>query len=255
MGDIVQSVDRALSILEILANNSDGMGIKEISEEVSLHKSTVHRLLATLIEKNYVRQNKENSKYILTFKMFELSNIMTENISIIEVVRPYLKEIAKETGEVAHFVIREENDIVYIDKIIPNNTIRMSSRIGKRIPMFCTAVGKSMMAYMSEDEIREVLVNSEANFNENEKSSIDFEEYIKEIDKVRELGFALDKEENEFGIMCIGTSILNHKSEVCGAISISGPSSRLDEEKIRVYAKLIKDVALKISKEIGYNKF
>lgn len=254
MSEVVQSVDRALSILEILSTAPEGMGIKEISEGVSLHKSTVHRLLSTLIEKMYVRQNEKNNKYMLTFKMFELGNRMAESISVVDVVRPYLKELVEQTGEVAHFVVREDNEIIYIDKMEPNNTIRMSSRIGKRIPMYCTAVGKSMMSYMNDNEIKKIW-DSSTIMQITPKSIVDFDEYMTTINQVRKEGFARDEEENELGIRCIGAAILDYKNEVCGAISISGPTGRFTLEKISPYSKLIKETALNISKEIGYNGF
>ncbi len=252
MGEVVQSVDRALSILEILSNNPDGMGIKEISEGVSLHKSTVHRLLATLIEKKYVKQNHKTNKYMLTFKMFEIGNRMANSINLVDVAKPYLKELVDITGEVVHLVVRDGNEIIYIDKIEPNNTLRMYSRIGKRIQMYCTAVGKSMMAYMDDSEIKEIWNNSDVK-QITPKSIVDFDKYMKIINDVRKEGYALDEEENEIGIRCIGASILDYKNEVCAAISISGPTNIFTLEKIDTYSKLIKEVAEKISEEIGHS--
>lgn len=251
MGEVVQSVDRALSILEILSNSPEGLGIKEISEGVSLHKSTVHRLLATLTEKMYVRQNEKTNKYMLTFKMFELGNKMAESISVVDVVKPYLKELVEQTGEVAHFVVREGNEIIYIDKVEPNNTIRMSSRIGKRIQMYCTAVGKSMMAHMNDNEIKKIWDTSNI-LKITPKSIVDYDKYMETINEVRKVGFARDEEENELGIRCIGASILDYKNEVCGAISISGPTGRFTLEKVDPYSKLVTETALKISMELGY---
>lgn len=252
MGEVVQSVERALSILEILSSNSDGMGIKEISEGVDLHKSTVHRLLATLIEKKYVKQNPKNNKYMLTFKMFEIGNRMASNINLVDVAKPHLKELVDITGEVVHLVVRDGNEIIYIDKVEPNNNLRMYSRIGKRIQMYCTAVGKSMMAYMNDSEIKEIWDNSEIR-QITPKSIIHFDEYMKIINKARKEGYALDEEENEIGIRCIGASILDYKNEVCAAISISGPTNIFTLEKIEPYSKLIKKTALKISEDIGHS--
>ena len=253
MQDVVQSVERTLSILEVLAENREGLGVTEISEKVGLHKSTVYRLLATLIYKGYVIQDIETNKYKTTFKLFELGNKRIEKMDILSASKPYTKKLMERVNEVVHLVVREGNMIVYIDKVEADNTIRMASSIGKRNPMYCTSVGKAILAHLPSQEVEEVWANSKIEKRTN-NTITDFQELKKELAIIRERGFAVDNEENEFGVRCIGAPIFNRFGQIEGAISISGPTIRLTEEKIAAMADEVKMCSEQISKELGYSK-
>jgi DNA-binding IclR family transcriptional regulator len=251
--DVVQSVDRALSILEAL---SDGeMGLIDLSKKVELNKSTVHRLLNTLIYKNYVSQNPENNKYRLTFKVLELGNKMLNTISIVSIAKPYITRLAEETNEVVHLVSIEGNEVVYIDKIDSNNTIRMHSYIGKSIPIYCTAVGKAYMASMDDEMFFETWKNIEKNIVKLTDNTITTKEaMLEELKRIRDAGYSIDREENEEDVVCVAAPIFNFDKKVKYAISISTPKIRINDEKIKLFGRLVKDTADKISKELGYFK-
>lgn len=251
--DVVQSVDRALSILEAL---SDGeMGLIDLSKKVELNKSTVHRLLNTLIYKNYVSQNPENNKYRLTFKVLELGNKMLNTISIVSIAKPYITRLAEETNEVVHLVSIEGNEVVYIDKIDSNNTIRMHSYIGKSIPIYCTAVGKAYMASMDDEMFFETWKNIEKNIVKLTDNTITTKEaMLEELKRIRDTGYSIDREENEEDVVCVAAPIFNFDKKVKYAISISTPKIRINDEKIKLFGRLVKDTADKISKELGYFK-
>ncbi|ABK61883.1 MULTISPECIES: IclR family transcriptional regulator [Clostridium] len=253
MQEIVQSVDRSLSILEVLSDYENGLGITEISEKVNLHKSTVHRLLATLIYKGYVEQEDKANKYKLTLKLFELGNKKIQKMDLITVARPYLKELVENTNEVVHLVVREGTEIIYVGKEESQNTIRTHSRIGNRRPLYCTAVGKSILSYMKDDEIEEIW--NESNVEKlTEHTITDFNEFKKCLNEVRKKRYAVDEQENEIGVRCVGTSIFNYKGEICGAISISGSIISFTKEKLEEFSKLIIEYAERISKELGYRE-
>lgn len=251
MTEKVQSVERALSILEVLSDYNDGLGITEIGEGTGLHKSTVHRLLGTLIYKGYVIQDNINNKYKLTMKIFELGNKKIKDADILKASTPYTKELMEKVNEVVHLVIRDGVDIVYIDKVEADNTIRMASTIGRRTPLYCTSVGKSMMAFMEDKEVDNIWNNTSI-LKLTEKTIIDLNELKKELKKVRELGYAEDDEENEIGVRCVGAPVFNHRGEVEGAISISGPTIRVTKDKVEEYGKEVRRIANLISKELGY---
>ena len=156
MGNIVQSVNRALTILEVLSDYSEGLGLTEISEKIGLHKSTVYRLLSTLIYKEYVTQDPKTNKYRITLKLFELGNKRVEDMDLLTASRIYSEELMKSVNEVVHLVVREGNDIVYLDKVEADNTIQMASKVGKRSPLYCTSVGKAILAHLPEDEVEEI---------------------------------------------------------------------------------------------------
>lgn len=251
MQDVVQSVDRTLSILELLSDYENGLGITDISERVNLHKSTVHRLLNTLIIKGYVQQNEDTNKYRLTLKLFQLGSKKIEKMNIVNVSRPLLKELMEKTNEVIHLVVREGIEIVYVAKVESQNPIRMYSRIGKKSPMYCTAVGKSMMAYMKDEEIQ--FIWEKSNIEQfTEYTVTDFDTFKENIKLIKKQGYAVDEQENEIGIRCIAAPIFDYEKNIVGAISISGSIISFKEEKIDEFSKLIIEYSNKISKELGY---
>lgn len=253
MQEIVQSVDRTLTILEVLSDYEDGLGITEISEKVELHKSTVHRLLNTLIFKGYIKQDKNTNKYGLTLKLFELGNKKVESMDLVSVVEPYLKELMEKTNEVVHLGMREGSDIIYVSKMEPQKSMKMYTRIGMRKPIYCTAMGKAMMAYMTEEEAQKIWDESDIQKLTN-NTIVDFNDIKENLRDIREKGYAMDDQEVEEGIRCVGTILKDHKSRICGAISISGSILSFTEDKISYYSKVILEHAEKISKELGYRR-
>ncbi|WP_411682476.1 IclR family transcriptional regulator [Clostridium thailandense] len=253
MQEMVQSVDRSLSILEVLSDYEEGLGITEISEKVNLHKSTVHRLLSTLIQKGYVKQDEDTNKYRLTLKLFELGSKNIGKMDIVNVVKPYLKELMKITNETVHLVVRDGNEIVYVDKVESENTIRMYSRIGKRNPLYCTAVGKAMLSYMEDEKVEQIWNQSKIE-RLTENTITDMEQFKEHLRLVRENRYAVDEQENEIGIRCLGAAVLNYRGEVSGAISISGSILSFTEDKIEKFSNILIEYTDKISKELGYKK-
>ncbi|WP_041711069.1 IclR family transcriptional regulator [Clostridium pasteurianum] len=251
MQEVVQSVERTLSILEVLSDYENGLGITEISEKVNLHKSTVHRLLNTLMIKDYVEQDEDTNRYKLTLKLFELGSKKVEKMNIVTVARPLLQELMEKTNEVIHLVVREGTEIVYIAKVESQNPIRMYSRIGKRSPVYCTAVGKAMLSYMTDDEVNFIWENSNIE-KLTENTVVDFDKFKGNLGIIEKQGYAIDEQENEIGIRCIASPILDYRGQVCGAISISGSIISFKEEKIKEFSKLITGYANKISQELGY---
>lgn len=253
MASIVQSVDRALSILEVLADYNEGLGVTEISDKVGLHKSTVYRLLSTLSYKGYVSQDEENNRYTITMKLFELGNKKVENIDILTASKPYTKQLMKRVNETVHLVIMDGNEIVYIDKVEADNTIRMASTIGMRSPLYSTSVGKAILAQLPEDEVEKIWHSSKIQqLTQNTITELD--DLKKELSKIRVQGYAVDNEENEIGIRCVGASIFNRHGEVEGAISVSGPTIRVTKDKVEEIAREVTKCAKNISGALGYKE-
>ena len=251
MIDVVQSVDRTLSILELLSNYDEGLGVTEIGVMVNLHKSTVHRLLGTLIYKGFVIQDASTNKYKLSLKLYELGCKRIANVDIFKSSKPYTERLMKTVNEVVHLVIRDENDIVYIDKVEADNTIRMASTIGRRSPLYRTSVGKVILAYLPDKEIESVWENSKIE-KMTEYTITDLEVFKRNLKEVKEKGYAVDNEENELGVRCIGAPVFNHKGCIEGAISVSGPTIRVTSDRIDEIANEVKKYAHLISDELGY---
>ncbi len=252
MSKNVQSVDRALVILETLSLHPKGLGVGEISERTGLHKSTAHRLLATLVDKGYVKQNKYNN-YQLTLRLFELGSKLVEELDVLEVARPYLNQILDAVNEVVHLVVLEDDGIVYVDKVEPDKTIRMHSRIGIRRPLYCTAVGKAILSTMEEEDVGKIWGQSDIK-ELTEYTIIDLDDMKEELEKVRAKGYATDEQENEIGVRCIAIPLLDYTKKAWGAISISGPVERMTDEAFEEIIPVLIPIGNQIRTELGYHE-
>lgn len=248
----VQSLERALTILNKLSDYPDGIQIARLSEQVGLSKSTVHRLLATLSNMNYVVKDSESDKYKLGFQVLFLSRNILNNNDIVNTAKPYLERLSNDVNETVHLCIEDRGEIVYIDKIESNQTIRMFSRVGNRAPMYCTAVGKILYSGMESDHFEELI--SKVNFIPKTESTITTPEGLREeINKIKKQKYALDNIENEEGIRCIAAPIYNHTGKIIASFSISGPSNRVTMDKINdTLIDKMRQTSLDISRNLGY---
>lgn len=242
----VQSVDRALTILEILKENPRGFGVTEVANRLQVSKSTVHRLLMSLFKKGLVRQDKETEKYTLGLRLIEFGQTVSDNLDIRKLASPYLHHLAEVTKETAHLVVLDQQEIVYIDKIESTQTIRMFSQIGKRAPLHCTGVGKAILAHLSEQEAVDI-IDGKGLPKFTDRTITDKETMMNHLKEIRERGYSIDNEEHENGIKCAAAPILNFNGKVVAGVSVAGPIMRISDEKLyRIAAEV-----LKVSKEIS----
>ncbi len=249
----VQSAERIFQVMEMLADNGE-MGLMELSGALGLHKSTVHRLLMSLIYMGYAKQDESTQKYMLTYKVVNMAGKILERMDILQIAKPYLERLSDLSGEAVHLVQREGNNILYIYKIEAKvGTIRMVSHVGMVHPMYCSGVGKAIMATLPEAEVRQIWDESEIE-KHTDKTIVAYDELQKVLDEVRENGYALDDEENEKGVRCIAACLYGYKKEVKYAFSISGPTSRMTRERVKELSVDVKKVQEELSREIGYYK-
>jgi IclR family transcriptional regulator, KDG regulon repressor len=248
----VQSLERALTLLNKLSEYPDGIQITRLSEQVGLTKSTIHRLLATLSSMNYVVKDEETDKYKLGLQVLFLSRNLLNNSDIVAVSKPFLEKLSQEVNETVHLCIEDRGEVVYIDKIESTQTIRMYSRVGSRAPMYCTGVGKILLSDKNPDVFEEIV--SKINFIPKTPSTITSkEQFIEEIEKVKSQGYALDNAENEIVLRCIAAPIFDHKGKIIASFSISGPSNRVTLELINdSLIEKMKQYSIAISRNLGY---
>lgn len=228
----VQTVDRAFDILELLAT-VDKMSLNNIRLKVGLNKTTTFRILKSLRDNGYVRQNAKG-EYLLTYKLFEYGNMIMNNISFTDAAKTMITKLAMETNQVINLVIKDETDILYIHKYSPANPDQLTrfSKIGKRSPMYCTASGKAILSTMNDEEIKRIWLNSEI-IKYTSRTIIDFDVFMRDINRIRKNGYSTEYEEYEIGLYCIGTVFYDRFGEVAGAISLSIPLS--DHNKTKDY--------------------
>ena len=242
--DTIQSVARAFSILEQLAAQGE-MGVRELHGATGLSVTTVHRILGTLTELGYVRQNENTSRYGLTYKMLALGQRVPQHSTVIQLAHPLLQQLSEQACETIHFAERSDTNIRYIDKVIPSSgVVVMGSCLGMELPMYSTAVGKSMMADMSRQEV-EIIT-----YTPNTVSSLP--ELERQLEECRLAGVSYDWEEREPGISCVAVDILDVTGRPAYAVSISSSDARMRQNQDR-YADLLREVKVRLTELIGYS--
>ena len=248
----IKVLEKTFSILEILLQHGSSMHMTEISKKLGLYPSTIHRILDTLKHWGYVEQDPHTQKYRLGLKLLELGMAKLQQMDLVKEATPYLKELVNQCNETVHLGVLEAGEVLYLAKEESSQTIRMISYVGKRAPLHCTALGKVLLAYLSEEERKKIL-GEKVLPRLTENTITDKMELEKELGKVREQGFALDREENEKDVRCVAAPIRNYQGEVIAAISISSPIFRIDKNAQNNLKKALIEVSEKISKRLGYN--
>jgi IclR family transcriptional regulator, KDG regulon repressor len=248
MSDGVQSLTRALGILETLATSSDGLGISELSRKVRLPASTIHRLLSTLGRNGYVIQL-DNEKYRLGHKLIEIGRNFLDSSHLTKIIRPYLEEASRETGETANLVILDKDEALYLDKVESSRILRVFSMIGSRAPLYCTASGKVLLAGFPEEQLRRYLRNTK--LKALTPNTITSPAALRnELGTAMARGYAYDLEECELGARCAAVPVMGLRDRILGAISISGPAVRLPKRKLDKAVRYLLEASAEVSARI-----
>lgn len=247
----VQSVERTLDILEALVELGSEVGLVEISQAVSLPLATVHRLLGTLITRGYVKQNRQNRKYALGFRALQMGSDMRQRFSLRLEARPFLQRLMQRSGESANLAVLDDGEIVYIDQAQSSRILRMFTQIGNRLPAHSTGSGKVMLAYASPDAVDGIL-RRHGLPGRTQHTIVDQQAFRKELEHIRELGYAVDDEEQEEGVRCIAVPVRDESAHVVASLSISGPATRLNDAQMRNVIPEVLDCGAKLSAKLGY---
>jgi DNA-binding IclR family transcriptional regulator len=249
---IIQSIDRALQVLELFSLEKPEWGVTEISKALNIYKSNVHNVLSTLAERGFIKKDLKTDKYKLGIKFFELGSVVIKNMDLRKIAHPYMEKLLKEFNETVHLGILVEGEILSIEQEESGQSLSPRIFIGKRAPLHCTGVGKAIMAYLSEEEIASI-VKEKGLKKYTENTITNKEDLKKELEKIREQGYAVDNMEHEEGVRCVASPIRGYTGEVIGSMSISGPAFRINESNIPNIAKKVKECCDCISEEMGCN--
>lgn len=248
--DSVSSVLKVFGILQALGEERE-IGITELSQRVMMSKSTVYRFLQTMKSLGYVAQEGESEKYSLTLKLFELGARALQNVDLIRSADIQMRELSRLTKETIHLGALDEDSIVYIHKIDSMYNLRMYSRIGRRNPLYSTAIGKVLLAWRDREEVLDGVEYKRST----DRTITSTEELLSVLDKVREQGYGEDNEEQEEGLRCIGVPVFDRFGVVIAGLSISFPTLRFSEERLHEYVAILHTAARKISEQMGYNDY
>ncbi|MCP8967676.1 IclR family transcriptional regulator [Ectobacillus ponti] len=250
---MVQSVDRALTIITLVSKRKEGIGVTELASHLDLNKSSIFRLLSTLAEHGFIEQNPETKKYRLGYKYLELSSMLLESIDLRDQAKPYLEELKQFTNEVVHLVVYDQGEVVYIEKLEGSETLRTHSQVGRRAPLHSTSAGKVIYGHLPLNEIMDNL-DKYGLPGYTEHTITDKDAFLKELSRIRNEGYATEIEENEPGVTCIAAPIFDHRKKIVAAISVSGPSMRMTTERLNEMKPVIMEIGKKISKRLGYTE-
>jgi DNA-binding IclR family transcriptional regulator len=253
--NLVQTIERASSILDILGQNPQGISIRELSTKIKLPKGTTHRLLSSLFYFGYVRQDPKTRNYLLGLKLVELGQLLLGQLDLRKEAEPFLRDLTERTKETVHLVVLDRNEIVYIDKVETEQNssgLKMASRVGLRNPAHSSAVGKVLLAHFPEEELKN-FIKEKGLAKRTENTIIDPTQLKDHLKLVRAQGYAIDDEENEKGIRCVAAPIYNEVGKTVAAISISGPAFRITKKVIQEFLKKeVMETALKVSQRLGF---
>jgi DNA-binding IclR family transcriptional regulator len=246
----VQSIDRTLDVLEALSSRRAPTGISELAHQVGLHVSTVHRLLATLVDRGYVRQDPETSRYHLGSRVFALASAADVHLDVRLVARPFLERLMRTAGETANLVIATSEEVVYIDQVESTHLVKMFTQPGMRAPLYCTGCGKVILAYRSPEAIEAVLAGPMPRHTSHTIATRAALE--SELARIRHDGFAVDNEEMEEGVRCIAVPVFDRRGDIAAAMSVSGPTTRMTVQRVAGLVAGAKGIALELSQALGY---
>ena len=249
--NLVQSVTKALKIVELLAREGEA-GIGEIAQKLGMDKSTIFRLVSTLKQEGIVIQNLSNKKYANGYRLFELGqSVLRQSHAIRTAIYPFMRAIADRTGETVNLAVRDGLEMVYIEMIETGDIIRIGHNLGQRRPIYCTSVGKAMLAWLPEADLDALI--REIDFHPFTPTTVSGPEQLREeLAFIRKNGYFIDREQHAPGIRCYGTPVLNCNREPVAALSLSMPQYKYEKnpEKEKLCISVILDVMAEFSKTL-----
>lgn len=245
----IQSINRAVQILQCFGEETQ-LTLTEICSKVGLHKSTVYGIVTTLKNNDFLEKNEETGVYRLGIGLYKLASHV--NVDLRSICTPLVHELCNITGETVNLVVPDENYIIYIEKCESKHSMRISTSIGTRLPMYCTAVGKAILAFLPDPKSVSSILDQTQLTAVTRNTLTSKDAIMNELEETRKRGYAIDREELEYGLICIAAPIVNAVGVPIAAISCSGPLQRMDTETMGRISEEVTRYALKISSKIPY---
>lgn len=247
----VQSIGRAFAIMEEIARNRDGIGLAELSKRVGLHNSTTFHLVRTMVSLGYVRQMEDTKRYRIGRPLFALAANALDEIEMVSLATPVLEELSRETGESAHFSVRMGDAVVVLARASGPGAFQMSDRVGVVRPAHSTALGKIMLAALTEEQFERWLTRAE--LKAHTRNTITSADHLRrEIAEVRLSGIGFDNGEFDVELRCVALPVRDFTGQVIGALGISGPVWRLSVDALQKRARIVRAAADRLSSEFGF---
>jgi len=248
----VRSVQRAIEILELLVRRRR-LSVTEIAAEMEIPKASAYQIVSTLVEKRILTKAGSNSQYSLGPNLFTLGSYARMNFDVVRVAAPHLQSLNESVDETIHLTVLRDDELLYVDCFESTKRLRTHSSIGEIGELHCTAVGKAVLAFQSDDERRRLLTGKKLKrFTRN--TIVNQTELLRELDAVVQTGYSVDAMEHEEDVRCLGAPIRNHEGLVIASVSVSGPSGRISPDKYSLLSRALLKTADDISRELGYRE-
>lgn len=240
---------KGLTLIEALSNSDRPRGVTELATELGLTKSNVHRMLAALAARGYVKKDVEHGRYELTIRLWELGSGVIGRLNVKAVAFPFMQRLAEQARETVHLSILDGLGVVYIDKIDSPEPVRAYSTVGGRAPAYCVATGKALLAFQPAKVIATIPFGQLKAYTDRTITQRDA--LLQELERVRQNGYSVNRGEWRITVRGIAAPIFDANNAVVAAIGLSGPRERFNENKLREYARLIRNAGESISREMG----
>jgi IclR family acetate operon transcriptional repressor len=246
----VTSVERALSILELLASKNQGLSTSAISRLAGVPKSSTSYLLRTLVARGYVRRDAESGNHTLGIRVLSLGGQAMQGMALREVAIPHLRNIVERTRLGSHLAILDHRDAVYIERIESPGFIKMDIWVGRRVAPQLTSVGKALICHLEEPELLEIMARHRV-APASSKTILKLPRLLEDLAATRRRGYAIDDEEHAVGVRCVAAPVFAATGEVVAAIGVSGTASQMNDDYLPTVGNIVKQAALKLSMQLG----
>jgi IclR family transcriptional regulator, KDG regulon repressor len=247
---MVRAINRGFDILQLLSRRGP-MGVTDLARALDLPKSTVHDLLSTLQHEGAVLRDSERQVFVLGWRLFELGQRAQEGMEIRRLARNYISNLSRDLDETVHLTVLDGGEVLYVDCVESTKRLRTYPVIGVRAPLYCTAVGKAIMAHMTEEQVERIIDQyGLARFTDN--TITDRGRLFQDLAAIRRRGYSVDDVEHEAGVRCLGAPIRDHAGTVFASISVSGPTMRITRERVEELGRQVMTTADEISAHLGF---
>lgn len=244
------AVERALAILEAIAQRGEGMTNSEINRKLGIPKSSASYILRALEQRGYLRREPGTRRYRLGLKVLNLGRGVTIGLDLREVALPLLRQLVERCQLTAHLAILDRGEAVYIEKVEAPGFIKMNTWVGRRLDVHSTAVGKALVAHLPPDQVEEI-VRERGLRRLTPRTITARAELMRELERVRERGYAVDDEENSLGVRCVAAPVFDRRGKVIAAVGVSGTVSQIERASLPRIAELVRETARKVSQCLG----
>jgi IclR family acetate operon transcriptional repressor len=246
----VQSVDRALLIIETLAEDDEGYRLSDLAVRTGLSTSTVHRLLATLEKRRFVQFDRYESKWHVGAQSFAVGATFARRRNFVAQAMPYLRKLRDQTRETANLAVVDDESIIVLTRMESREIMRSLTKVGGRVAMVASGVGKAVLATYSDEDVN-AIIRRQGMPRLTEKSIVRPSELFKELEAIRRQGYAVDDEEARIGLRCVAAVVYSDCSEPLAAISVSGMASRVTRERLPALGRTVREVAAELTAALG----